>query len=240
MTRLDDEQAVIRMASELDLDWRKPVTEIVSFCLAKQLELPLHRSTTERCPIERLMDIIAAKVGYYDPIFRPAVVSEVQGNGRLSFAGVEKIRRSMCPNASFQATLIACVERAPVPLIYIEVGMGYKKAERAELASNQLDLFPMDKPTAKLRALVAVRNESAKSSGLRIDPNMQVPEDSVIASHYSTTQGSENPVDTGGTENLTLWRHSDGTPVGAADVRIEARRLGDRVVAIVGLARNSE
>lgn len=194
---------------------------------------PVRRSTSERPPLERLMDTIAAKIGFYDPIFRPAVDAEVTASGGLTLAGAERIRNRMCPNASFQATLTACVERASTPLLSVYAGMGYKKAEEAVLNSNQLQLFPLDKPEPKLRALRATRNDSAKATDLRIDANMQVPEESLVASYFHETDGRDTAPDAAGTENLAIWRHSDGSSVSEADVYIEVRRSGDQVIALI-------
>jgi hypothetical protein len=44
---------------------------------------PAYRS--EHDPIERLMDEIAAKVGFYEPIFTPAFDAEMRGQPRLTF-----------------------------------------------------------------------------------------------------------------------------------------------------------
>jgi hypothetical protein len=92
----------------------------------------VHRSTAETSPIERLMDEIAGEVAFYEPIVRPVLVE----NGVLSFNVVERIRKRCCPDASFQATLIACTRRLSRPAIYLEAGMGYKKHEEAELCSG--------------------------------------------------------------------------------------------------------
>lgn len=201
--------------------------------IGRQLELPFHRSRVDRNPMERLMDTIAGEVGFYDPIFRPAVEAELALNSALTFEGVERVRRQVCPNASFQATLIACVGRARLPLVYVEAGMGLKKHEQSELNSNQLDLFPMDKPKPELRALVANPNAAAKTIGFRVDKNMRVPEESVLYRLYLMTVADGEFTDIKGDESLNLWKHSDGTTLGDCEVRCEARRFNDRVVALV-------
>lgn len=203
--------------------------------MTRQLELPFHRST-DRCPVERLMDKIAGKIGFYDPIFRPAVKKAVKQAGTLTFEVVEQIRKEQCSEASFQATLIACAMRAPVPAIYIEAKMAYKKHEEERLRSEQLDLIPLDRPQPMLRAHVSVPNESVKASGLRIDRNMQVPEDSVMHSLWVRGEGLDAVIDADGVESLRDWKHSNGDPVGDLDVRVEARLVPDKVIALVTLA----
>ena len=90
---------------------------------------PVNRSSIKKSPTEQLMDIIAGKVGYFDPVFKPLVDQVVHNHGALTFVAIESLRLTHCPNASFQATLIACVSRAPCPSIYLEAKMGHKKQE---------------------------------------------------------------------------------------------------------------
>ena len=198
-----------------------------------QFQFTFHRSTTERSPTERLMDQIAAEIGFYDPIFGPAFDREFAGASRLSFDLVQQIRESVCPDASFQATLIACVKRSPHPMLYIEAGMALKKAEKARLRSNQLDLIPLDPPSPELRASVVVPNDAAKSTGLLIHKNMRVPDESIIFSHFFATDGAGGVLDAEGAESLTIWKHSDGKSIGNSEVVIESRRIVDRIVAVV-------
>lgn len=200
--------------------------------LARQLELPFHRSTTNRDPLERLMDVIAGEIGFYDPLVRPAVRDEVRKSGILSFEGVERVRDRVCPDASFHATLIACVSRSPRPAVLVEAGMGFKKAERAALHSQQRRMFPTVPPKAQLRVASATRNEAARQNGLRIDKNMQVPSDSLVYRHFHA-EGLGMLVNQHTVESLSIWRHSDGTAVGDGSIQVQTRRVGDRVLALI-------
>jgi hypothetical protein len=127
------------------------------------------------------MDKIASEVGFYDPIFRPALLKHAGGNRPLAFGIVEAIRNRYCPIASFQATLIACVHRIDVPVIYVEAGMGYKNDEKEKVFTRQMTFLPDDLPEARLRILQASPNAAARASRLRIDRNMEVPQGSMIA-----------------------------------------------------------
>ena len=188
-----------------------------------------YRSTTETSPIERLMDEIASVIGFYEPIFRPVLLQHRE----LTFEAVDTIRNQFCPDASFQATLIACATRVIMPVIYIEAGMGYKKVEQEQLNSPQMALLPSEPPQAKLRALVVRPNDSAKDTGIRIDWNMEVPVDSIIYSLFYTMPTITTSLETRGKENLNIWQHSNGTFLDSVDVDIEARRLRDRVFALI-------
>lgn len=201
--------------------------------LVRQLELPFHRSTTQRDPVEQLMDVIAGEVGFYDPIVRPAVEAELEGEQRLTFAVIERVRARVCPTASFHAMLIACMKRTSTPVINIEVGAGLKKSEAAILQSRQMNMFTDDQPSPKLRAIVAANNDAARERGFRIHKNMQIPTGSVIFKHYEATQEHKLTIDADGIENLSIWTHSDGSGLGDRDVFVEARRYKDRVIALI-------
>lgn len=201
-----------------------------------QYQFIFHRTSTVRSPTERLMDEIAGVIGFYDPILRPMLTREINNNGTLTFEIVDRIRKELFPEASFQATLIACVKRASIPVIYVEAKSNYKKKELAQLQSNQLDLFPNDPPKPELRAYMVFPNDEARKIGLRIDPNMKVPERSIISSAFNTTDGIDSTFDTSGVESLRDWKHSNGVPVGESNVRIEARRVPGKVIAIVTIA----
>ncbi len=202
--------------------------------LVRQLHFHFHRTSNDRCPLERLMDVIAGEVGFYDPIFAPALEMEAQTRRQLSFDGVEAIRARYCPHASFQATLFAAVKRFPAAVIYVEAGLGFKKQEELLRRSSQLDLFPDATPEATLRVLQVSINDTARRSGYRIDRNMRVPAASLLAKHFDTgtvQDVASSPV--AGVECLDEWRHSDGTSVGTGAIHVEARPQGERVIALI-------
>ena len=194
---------------------------------------PVNRSSIKKSPTEQLMDIIAGTVGFFDPVFSPSVERSVQQRGALTFEGVESLRSAHCPNASFQATLIACVTRASTPAVYLEAQMGYKKDELMKLDKNQLKLFATDEPVTKLRIARITANEHAKAYRLRFDRNMEVPEESIIARLCSESDEAGGSRNAASVESLTLWKHSDGNALGSTNVVIEARRYKDCVFALV-------
>ena len=99
----------------------------IAHLLTMTRQLDLYHRSTDKPPLERLMDHIAGEVGFFDPIFGPALSSHVARGRPLTFAAVDAIREEFCPHASFQSTLIACVKRAPSPILYIEAGLGLKR-----------------------------------------------------------------------------------------------------------------
>jgi hypothetical protein len=147
----------------------------------------------------------------------------------MSFAAVEAIRNDYCPNASFQATLFACQRRLSTPVVYIEAQMGYKADEERRLRSKQMALFHEDPPEAKLRVSMTVPNVPAAKSDVQFVPNMRVPESSLI--HRLFLSDEDEPAS--GEENLSTWEFSKGGSLADCDVWVEAKRLLDRVIAIV-------
>ncbi len=201
--------------------------------LTRQLELPFHRSVADKSPLERVMDVIAGKIGFYDPIFRPALEAEVHSQKQLSFDGVNRLRERACPAASFQATLIASAACTTAPVIYLEAGIAYKKSERAEISSRQLCLIPRDPPRPHLRAVVVAPNEAATRQRLILHRNMRIPEESLINKHFIKTRGSETSATEQGIEDLSIWKHSDGSTVCEERAFVEVCRLGNRVISLI-------
>jgi len=202
--------------------------------LQGQLELPLHRSTSDRSPTERLMDTIAGEIGFYHPFFEPILRDETNSPDGLTFGGVERVRERFCRAASFQATLNACVNRLKSPILLIEVGLGYKKEEERQVHSTQGNLFPVAQPKKKLRVLNIVGNEAARASGLKIHKNMQIPAASLLYRFIVEKAGAENEI--AGVENLNTWQHSNGASLTNIRVRIHARRFEQTVRALISPA----
>ncbi len=199
--------------------------------LEGQLQLPLHRSTTDQSPTERLMDTIAGEIGFYDPFFQPILRDETDNESGLSFIVVERIRERFCPEASFKSTLNTCVKRFKMPTLVAEIGLGLKKEEERQIESPQLNLIPTIRPEPKLRVLSVLRND-VHSTGLKLHRNMQVPTASLLYRFFfKHDEFDENEVN--GIENLNIWRHSDGQALANLDVKMQARRFQDSVIVLI-------
>lgn len=204
--------------------------------LQGQLELPLHRSTRDKNPTERLMDTIAGEIGFYEPLFRPILNEEVAKEGFLTFAAVERIRTKFCPEASFHATLNACVNRLGTPALVMEAGLGLKKHEEEQVNSPQQELLPVVAPKPKLRVKHVTGNKWAAAAELRMHQNIQVPSSSVIHRLFFS-DGSPISSDAEAVEWLGAWRHSDGKSPSEIRVKMQARRLPESVLALLLPAR---
>lgn len=202
-----------------------------------QLALPfshVQRSEASKAdPVERLMDSIAAEIGFYSPLFVPPLRDEVAQSEFLTFDGVERVRDRACPEASFQATLNACVQRNDRPTILFDADMGYKKAEAAEVRRGQLAIFPGVTPAPRLRVANVIQNPEARATRFAIHKNMAVPAESLVARHFAETAGQASSASAEGEEDLSVWRRSSGETIGEGTVRIEARRIGGVLTALV-------
>jgi len=194
--------------------------------LERELDAPVRRSTDD--PLEQVMDSIAGRIGFYEPIFAP-ILARRHGGALLSFATIDAVRKDYCDHASFQATLFACQRRLSTPLVYVEAEMKYKAEEERRLRSSQKRLFEDDPPVAKLRVPLVVPNEAATDQNFRVMPNMRVPETSVIHQLHEDASREE----ASGEENLRSWEFSDGKTLPDCRVWIEAKRAGNRVFAII-------
>ena len=202
---------------------------------ADQYELPFHRTKISRDlidPIERMTDIVAADLAFFDPLFRPILEEQTSLGGGLTFEIVQKIRERFCAGASFESTLNACVSRSPFPIILIKADLALKKAEQDAINSPQGQLFPITRPVARLRVVSTVTNDAARSNLLHIHRNMRVPRLSIISSVFNDGDLLRGTA----TENLRDWKSSDGGVLANVEVTIEAQKIGDQVWALVSIA----
>ena len=185
---------------------------------------PVYRS--EHDPIERMMDEIAGHVGFYEPLFQPAYQQANLGQPHLKFGTIETIINDAFPTASFQATLFACTRRLQTPVIYLEAALDHKKEVKRRLAAPSL--FDVDPPPGELRVVKVRANDAAFKDKFFIPEKMRVPADSVIHRLFD----AEPMTDGDGEECLSHWK-SQGKPLGRRAVVVEARKVPDRVIAIV-------
>jgi hypothetical protein len=205
--------------------------------LYRQMELPLHRSTIEKDPTEKLMDVIAGEIGFYDPMFEPVLATELKGNGQFTFAVVENVRSQFCPDASSQATLNACAARVKTPVIILEIGMSLKKTEMKRVQSEQTELIPSKPPIPRLRVLSSMPNAAARKMSMQIPRYMRVPNISILAKVFKTEAGT-GLIPAEAVEDLAWWTSSDGGALSHTKVLVQAIKAGNHVLAIISLAES--
>jgi hypothetical protein len=141
----------------------------------------------------------------------------------------EAVRSLRFAQASFQATLSACCRRSPSPVIYVEAALAHKAVDQRDIKRGQRRLFEDDQPVAKVRAVEVVPNPAAQSAKFFIPPNMRVPDGSVIHRLYLDEGEQSRACE----ESLSSWEYSGSKRLADQKVRIEARKVKDRVIAIV-------
>jgi hypothetical protein len=200
--------------------------EIAHFLAAnKTSETPVHRSTNVE-PLEKLMDEIAARVGFYEPIFGPVFDAQLAGREYLSFPIVEAVRANGFGQASFQSTLFACLRQFRRPAVYLEAELAHKADDARNIRQGRL--FADTIPIAQLRAVTTIPNPAAKGK-LFIVPKIRIPPTSIINTLFLNEFGDEASA----IENLRTWEHSGGKHLADKKVWIEAKKLKNRVIAII-------
>ncbi len=170
---------------------------------------------------EGLMDVIAGEVGFL------ADFIPFHGFGDISFEMIESVRRQVSPDASYQAASIGIVRALPRPCILLEARLALKKSEERNKAQLRLAIPVHAEPTPSLRAVHVTTNQAAREIGIYLPKNWKVPGESVVASVFEFG-GSAHA-----RENLGWWCTSSGTRLPNCPVTVEARRVGDSVIALL-------
>lgn len=179
-----------------------------------------HEPASGNEPKERLMDVIAGRIGFY-----PAITSKFI-KGEISFEAVEALKAHLCPEASLQSSLISFAKFWPNPCILIRAEMGLKRHEEA--LTNQQSFFFYEGPKPALRAIRVTRSNAARDAGFFIPTNYRIPEMSVI-SHVFSQNISYGESD----ECLSWWKSSNGSRLNPCPVSVKAKRSVDCVDALV-------
>jgi hypothetical protein len=209
--------------------WHEIVHRITA---VSQYELPFYRTFVgagNRDPIERVTDIVASDLGFFDPLFVPVLVREAAAAKRLDFEIVGRVRSGFCPEASFESTLNACVSRSDSPTLLVKAGLAFKNAERDAMGSAQGQLFPVAAPTPRLRVVSTITNAAARLASLHIHRNMRVPTLSIVSNVFFDPELLHGSA----TENLCDWTSSDGGALANIEVTVEAQKVGRQVFALV-------
>lgn len=171
-------------------------------------------------PEEAVMDVIAGNLGFFDELVRPYVKSQP------TFDAMAKLRSSLCPDASAQASVIGFIHAWKHPCLFIEAELALKKSEK-EL--ERQESFGFHKaPTPVLRAVRITPNDAARQANFFIPRNMRVPDRSVISQVFEddVTQSQAN-------EDLSWWVASEGGQLAETPVLVVARRAVHRVQALI-------
>lgn len=196
--------------------------------LTDQLRLSFRRTVhlAEKDPEEVMIDIIAGKFGFYSSFIKPRV------KGEISFEQIDSLKRSLCPDASNQSSLIGFVKAWPEPCILLLCKVGLKKSEiRQAVQTSFFDTISVP----VLRAVKVTANEAAKEMDIKIFENMRVPKHSIIYDvHNCITDYAE------ALEDLSWWETSNGTILQKRKILVKAKNYwGDTYVLIIPKSYNS-
>lgn len=115
---------------------------------------------SDKDPEEVMVDIIAGKFGFYNPLIKPLI------NGEISFEQIEDLRQSLCPEASNLSSLIGFVKAWPEPCILLFCKEGLKKSESRQAIQGSFDFNA--RPVPALRAVKITPNEAATEKDILI------------------------------------------------------------------------
>ena len=198
-----------------------------------QLSFAFRRTKSKRPePEELLVDRVAAKLAFYPDMFEPVVLEEYEREGHLTFDSIDRVRRRIAPDASREATAIACLRHISTPVWFLQCHMGLTVSETRRINDPQISFFPEEPPEAKLRVMSGSSSPSGEDLSVRFYPNMRIPESSVVTLAFDDSWGRVKQ----GIEPLSTWETSSGGPIGSGEIHLEAKRSGnDEVCAIASL-----
>jgi len=168
-----------------------------------------------------LMDIIAGRFGFHITFTQQEITD------KISFEVIESLRRKLCPEASYQATLISFTKFWTSPCILVTAKLGFKKAEESALRTGFL--FEECKPQPELRAVKVCYSDIARENGFIIHQNMQVPPESVVSKLFSEAGSYAEAF-----EDLSWWKSvSTGRKLPSFRIRVMAKRSADSINALI-------
>jgi hypothetical protein len=189
--------------------------------LTDQTRLEFHRSHDSgqlKSAEESLVDSIAGEMSFYPDLIRPHL------SGRISFQAIEEVRRALCPEASMYSAVLNLSKLWPTPCVWLEARLAAKKSEE----TTQERFAFKEPPERTLRVIHTIANGPARERGLSIIPRFRVPKSSVI------NQVFEQGLSFGeASEDLAWWESSDGTQLSPCRVRVQAKRIGENIHALV-------
>lgn len=186
--------------------------------LTDQLRLSFRRTHVAKSfssPEEALMELIAGHFAFYGPFVKPHT------SGGISFAAIETLRRTLCPEASQQSALIGMVKAWPSPCLLVNARLATKKED-----TLQRTLFDVTSGAA-LRAVHVTVNEAARKAKFIIYENMRVPESSIIHRVFHAIPEGD------ALENFSSWETSKGVRLPDHLVEVKARRSWQSVDALI-------
>jgi hypothetical protein len=169
------------------------------------------RTSRERPePVEQVIDKVAASLGFWAPLVKPALLANVASGVDLLKA-FDVTRLELAPAASREASFRAFANLLPRPILVLWVDYDCRAADRRPGGNPSRSLA--------LRAKTVIRNGAADAIGMNIPNNYRIPADSVIT---QASRGSWATV-RAEADDLGRWRDSTGRALARCPVKITAR-----------------
>jgi len=168
-----------------------------------------HEVGQEKSAEEKLVDVIAGELSFFPEFVEPYI------QGEITFAKVEQIRSLVCPDASLTSSAINISKIWNSPCIWIEARLQTKKG--AEVGA-----------LPALRAVKVAENTVARERGMRMIANFRVPQDSIVFRAFCG-----ETLDSVAFENLSWWKASSGTRLRNCPVKVQVKRFGDSIQALI-------
>lgn len=201
----------------------------------EQLPFPEFRRTPNdegirKDPIESVVDYVAARIGFYPPLFRPILEDAVRTAGGFSFRALDLARQAATPNPSLHSTALAGIRFASEPTVFLTADSACRAAEARALRSSQQTFdFAKVEPKFDLRAVSLATNEAARKSRLAIHRNIRIPSGSVISQAFESSEDQ----DLHQLENQDWWETSKNGPLPELRLHVQATRRGRFVYALL-------
>ena len=161
--------------------------------------------------LEAIVDAVAAKIAFYEPVFAPLVAS-YEGNP-LSWNTIDEINGIFAKTASCMSIVIGTVNLWSDPVILLEGELRKSKSR--------------PKDPAELRVSVKSWNQAATRGSVFFPQSMRVPKAS--GSYASWQTGDVVNV----VEELRIWNTSGGTEVGQCQAFFSTKRYNNGILALV-------
>lgn len=169
------------------------------------------RTTTERPePIEQVVDAIAARVGFWEPIVQPALDLALRQESSVLEA-FERARTELAPRASRESCFRAFVRLVPFPLTLLRTSLSCR---RGDPDNNEGSLC--------LRATTVIRNQAAERAGILVWPNFRIPAHSVL----HETDGMLVRGVRARADDLASWRTESGRALSQRSLDVWVTGLG--------------
>ena len=205
----------------------------------EQLQFPGFRRTPNdeeihKDPIESVVDYVAARIGFYPPLFAPILKDAVRSAGGFSFHALDLARQAATPNPSLLSTALAGIRFTSEPTVFLTADLACKAAEARALRSPQQTFdFARVEPEFDLRAVSLATNEAARKSRLAIHRNIRIPRNSVISQAFESSEDQ----DFCQLENQDWWATSKNGALPELRLHVQATRRGRFVYGLLQQAR---